>query len=73
MPLCPNHPQACQREIGGTESHHAPTCAMKTPLVEWKNMKVKGPIEGEGLVEEVLPGVAPEPGLLGVVQPAVAP
>jgi hypothetical protein len=36
-------------------------------------MKVKNPIEGEGLVEEVLPVVAPEPGLMGVVQPAVAP
>jgi hypothetical protein len=42
--------------------HQPPTIAMKTPLVEWENMKVKGSIEGGGLVEEVLPVVAPEPG-----------
>jgi len=46
--------------MGGTAGHHAPSCAIKTPLVEWKNMKVKSPIEGEGPVEEVLPEVARE-------------
>ena len=73
MPLCPNHVRDSQRNDGMTAGHHAPTCAIKTPLGEWENMKGKSPSEGEGPVEEVLPVVAPEPGLLGVVPPVVAP
>ncbi len=56
-----------------TAGHHAPTCAIKTPLGEGENLKVKSPTKGEGPVEEALPVVAPEPGLLGVVQLAAAP
>jgi hypothetical protein len=48
--------------MGGTAGHDAPTCEIKTPLVEWEKLKVKSPIEGEGPVEEVLLVVAPEPG-----------
>ncbi len=57
-----------------TAGHHAPTCAVKTLLGEWKeDLKGKSSSEGEGPVEGVLPVVAPEPGLLGVAQPVVAP
>jgi hypothetical protein len=73
MPLCPNHWRDSQRNDGVTAGHHAPTSAVKTLLGEWKDLKGKSSSEGEGPVEGVLPVVAPEPGLLEVVQPAVSP
>jgi hypothetical protein len=73
MPSCPNHLRAFQRKIGRTAGHHAPICAIKTPLGEWENMKGRTPSEGEGPVEGVLPVVAQESGGLGVVPPAGAP
>ena len=56
-----------------TAGHHAPTCVIETLQGEWKDMKGKTPPEGEGPVEGVLLVVAPEPGLLGVALPVVAP
>jgi hypothetical protein len=55
MPLCPNHRRDSQRNDGVTAGHHAPTCAVKTLLGEWKELKGKSSSEGEGPVEGVLP------------------